>query len=195
MMTVHPTVTDGLRKFLRLQQLPLQEYQLRQNADVFDLIEAIDAIRVMYADTSRMIGKQMHQTSQYDPAEDVKCAIEEWLLVGDCERETAHLRKKHLTMYHLVLEPIVDMLSVLDHATAIQEAAVVANQLTDYVVKFDAYGTADDALVAKHQIKAMVKQREEVRRLKKEAAKKSSRRRKREDVEVVDISEETDIDD
>ena len=194
MSYVHPTVADGVRKFLRLQTLPLQEYQLRQNADVFDLMEALTITSDNYAQTARMLGKQMHQTSAYDPGEDVKRELENFLLVGETDRETAHLRKKNLTMYHLILEPLVDSMSHHDHATAIQDIALVVQQLIRDVQTFDNYGTEDDALVARHQIKAMVRQREEARRLQKEAAKKQSRRKKREDVIPVDAGDDNDSD-
>lgn len=194
MSYVHPTVADGVRKFLRLQSLPLQEYQLRQNADVFDLMEALTITSDNYAQTARMLGKQMHQTSAYDPGEDVKRELENFLLVGETDRETAHLRKKNLTMYHLILEPLVDSMSHHDHATAIQDIALVVQQLIRDVQTFDNYGTEDDALVARHQIKAMVRQREEARRLQKEAVKKQSRRKKREDVIPVDAGDDNDSD-
>lgn len=194
MSAVHPTVADGLRKFLRLQSFPLQEYQLRQNADVFDLMEALFMTREFYANTGRMIGKQMHQSTPYNPAEDVKRELEENLLIGETERETAHLRKKNLTMYHLVLEPIVDSLSGYDHALAIQESGSAIDQLIHDIATFDNYGHEDDGLVAKHQIKAMVKQREEVRRAQKEQMKRASRRRKKDD-DIVDIVDEDPSDD
>lgn len=195
MSYVHPTVADGVRKFLRLQSLPLQEYQLRQNADVFDLMEALAITSDNYAQTARMLGKQMHQTSAYDPGEDVKRELENFLLTGVTERETAHLRKKNLTMYHLILEPLIDSVSNQDHATAIQDIALVVQQLIHDVQTFDNYGTEDDAMVARHQIKAMVKQREEARRAQKEAAKKQSRRKKRDDDSVPFDTGDDDVSD
>lgn len=195
MSYVHPTVADGVRKFLRLQSLPLQEYQLRQNADVFDLMEALTITSDNYAQTARMLGKQMHQTSAYDPGEDVKRELENFLLTGVTERETAHLRKKNLTMYHLILEPLIDSVSNQDHATAIQDIALVVQQLIHEVQTFDNYGTEDDAMVARHQIKAMVKQREEARRAQKEAAKKQSRRKKRDDDSVPFDTGDDDVSD
>lgn len=195
MSYVHPTVADGVRKFLRLQSLPLQEYQLRQNADVFDLMEALTITSDNYAQTARMLGKQMHQTSAYDPGEDVKRELENFLLTGVTERETAHLRKKNLTMYHLILEPLIDSVSQQDHMAAIQDIAVVVQQLIQDVQTFDNYGTEDDAMVAKHQIKAMVKQREEARRAQKEAAKKQSRRKKRDDDTVPFDTGDDDVSD
>lgn len=195
MSYVHPTVADGVRKFLRLQSLPLQEYQLRQNADVFDLMEALTITSDNYAQTARMLGKQMHQTSAYDPGEDVKRELENFLLTGVTERETAHLRKKNLTMYHLILEPLIDSVSNQDHATAIQDIALVVQQLIHDVQTFDNYGTEDDAMVARHQIKAMVKQREEARRAQKEAAKKQSRRKKRDDDSVPFDTGDDDVSD
>ena len=195
MSYVHPTVADGVRKFLRLQSLPLQEYQLRQNADVFDLMEALTTTSDNYAQTARMLGKQMHQTSTYDPGEDVKRELENFLLTGVTERETAYLRKKNLTMYHLILEPLIDSVSNQDHATAIQDIALIVQQLIHDVQTFDNYGTEDDAVVARHQIKAMVKQREEARRTQKEAAKKQSRRKKRDDDTVPFDTGDDDVSD
>lgn len=195
MSYVHPAVADGVRKFLRLQSLPLQEYQLRQNADVFDLIEALTITSDNYAQTARMLGKQMHQTSAYDPGEDVKRELETFLLMGETDRETAHLRKKNLTMYHLILEPLIDSVSQPDHAQAIQDIAVIVQQLIHEVQTFDNYGTEDDALVARHQIKAMVKQREEARRAQKEAAKKQNRRKKCDEEVIPTDPREDDVTD
>ena len=191
MHQIPATVSDGIRKFLRLQQLPLQEYQLRQNADVFDLMDALTITSDSFTQTSRMLGKQMHQTSVYDPCEDVKRELENFLLVGKTERDTAHLRKKNLTMYHLILEPLIDSMAQYEHTSAIQEIDATVQQLIHDIQTFDNYGTEDDALVARHQIKAMVKQREDARRTKKEAAKKQARRKKRDDDTIpVEIDDE-----
>lgn len=193
MHQIPSVVADGIRKFLRLQQLPLQEHQLRQNADVFDLMDGFDLVVRSFQGTSRVVDQQLHQTSKYSHSEDVKRELEENLLVGKTDRETAHLRKKHLTMYRLVLEPLVDELSSMGHTAAIITAHDLLPILNQMVTEFDQYGTEDDALVAKHLIGSIVKQREEKHRLQKELAKKTARKRKNEDNVISTFDDDVEL--
>lgn len=188
------TVTDGLRKFLRLQSLPVTESQMKWTADVSDLIESLSVLKQSFIDTASMFGRQMYQTSKYAPGEDVKRDLEEFLLYGEDERLKALYRKKNLTMYHLVLEPIIDALRHIPHDQTLTIINEEVDSVTSYVLTFDDYGNEDDALVAKHQIKAMVKQREAARTEQKAAAKRGNRK-KVDKVLLEEIEADPDIDD
>lgn len=188
------TVTDGLRKFLRLQSLPVTESQMKWTADVSDLIESLSVLKQSFIDTASMFGRQMYQTSKYAPGEDVKRDLEEFLLYGEDERLKALYRKKNLTMYHLILEPIIDALRHVPHDQTLAIITEEVDSVTSYVLTFDDYGNEDDALVAKHQIKAMVKQREAARTEQKAAAKRGNRK-KVDKVLLEEIEADPDIDD
>lgn len=191
----NPTVTDGIRKFLRLQSLPVAETQLKWTADVFDLVEAVSVLAQSFKDTAPMVGHQMYQMTKYTPGEDVKRALEEFLLYGEDERTKALYRKKNLTMYHLVLEPIIDTFSTTSHEHVLTVIDTEATQVVDYVMAFTDYGNEDDALVARHQVKQMVKRREDARREQKLAAKRGSRKKVDKTLlEDVDIDPAVDID-
>ena len=188
------TVLDGLRKFLRLQSLPVSETQMKWTADVSDLLESLTVLKQSFIDTASMFGRQMYQTSKYTPGEDVKRDLEEFLLYGEDERLKALYRKKNLTMYHLVLEPIIDALRHIPHDQTLTIINEEVDSVTSYVLSFDDYGNEDDALVAKHQIKAMVKQRESARTEQKAAAKRGNRK-KIDKVLLAEIEAEPDNDD
>lgn len=189
--TAYPIVADGVRKFIRLQALPVPETQLKWTSDTADLIEALHTTKQCFAGTARMVNHQLYQTTKYSHTEDVKCELEEILLTGEDERHNALLRKKNLTMYHLVLEPVVDAFVNVDHGSALAQNGSFIDSIIEMINLFDDYGNEDDALVAKHQIRAMVKQREEARKEQKAEAKRNARKKK----PVIEIPVEDPLDD
>lgn len=182
---ISPQTYDGLRKFLRLQTLPLQEYQLRQNTDVFDLLSLFDSVRDAVHSTSRCVGQTIRQTSPYDLAEDVKSELEELLFFGDTPQQIARQRKLHLVVYHSVIEPLIDGLMAYDHQTVLDNIDAAIEDIKRYTIDFDDYGMADDGVVAKHQLALMVRQRAALRA----AAKETSKRRKSKAPKLEEILE------
>lgn len=189
--TTYPIVADGVRKFIRLQALPVPETQLKWTSDTSDLIEALLITKQCFAGTARMVDHQLYQTTKYSHTEDVKCELEEILLTGEDEHHNALLRKKNLTMYHLVLEPVIDAFVNVDHGSALAQSGSFIDTIIEMVNNFDDYGNEDDALVAKHQIRAMVKQREAARKEQKAEAKRNARKKK----PVIEIPVEDPLDD
>ena len=180
-------VADGIRKFVRLQALPIKtESQIKWSADPTDLIEALLTTKQCFADTERMVAGQMYQTSQYSHTEDVKYAMEEILLIGEDEHESALLRRKNLSMYHLVVEPVIDMFASVDHYGSLAQVNDIIDMIIKIISSSNDYGHADDAIVAQHQIRSMVKQRSEARLAQKLARKRVDRKKK----VVLDLPDE-----
>lgn len=177
-ITSNTIVADGIRKFIRLQALPMPlDSQIKWSADPSDLIAALHTTKQCFADTHRMVDGQMYQNTPYVHTEDVKCAIEELLLVGEDDHESALLRRKNLSMYHLVIEPFVDMFATVDHATALPQVDALIDSVIHIITTTTEYGHVDDAIVAQHQVRAMVRERADRRAAQKTARKRNTKRK------------------
>lgn len=191
MTTPSPAVLDSITQFLKLTPLREDPRHAKWIRDEFDLLEAISITRDCYHDTQRMIGKPMYVGDKdFDFTEDVKRAVEENLLNCRDPKEQMVHRKRNITMYHLVIEPIIDQLSKL--------------QLPDVLATvdgyFDAVGTAvltnpvdahfDDAIVAREMINAKVRALDVARK-----QQKLDRRTKKKQPTILDLLENDDSDD
>jgi hypothetical protein len=167
-------VTSGIRKFIRVLGLELESYQLKRIADEFDLISALDLIPTHMQDSASLLGRETYKGVPYVFTDEVKKDMEEYLLTGKEPKDTAVLRHRNLTMYHLVVEPTIELLGQLDHQQAIDQSRAVVNGIIDMVRNSEDYGDATDALIAKEQITVMIKARTEARK----AAKARTTKRK-----------------
>jgi hypothetical protein len=167
-------VTSGIRKFIRVLGLELEAYQLKRIADEFDLISALDLIPTHIQDSASLIGRETYKGVPYIFTDEVKKDMEEYLLTGKEPKDTAVLRHRNLTMYHLVVEPTIELIGKLDHQQAIDQSRDVVNGIIDMVRNSEDYGDATDALIAKEQIAVMIKARTEARK----AAKARTTKRK-----------------
>lgn len=158
-------VQDGIRKFIRLLCLQVEDWQLRFVADECDLIMSLESVKLSFQQTSTMLGLRKYQGQDYDAPEEVRRLQECYLLTGKDEQETARARRTYLTMYHIVIEPTITLFAKFDHATILQIADGVIDQIIEEVRNTDAYGSHDDALVAREQIRAIVRHRDEQRKL------------------------------
>lgn len=175
----YPNINDGIRKVLRAQDIPLQEHQQKWHADVFDILDAVDVAKMCVPIVTRTVGAQLHQTNPYNFVNDIKSEVEENILSHKDDKQALLMRKMYLTPYHMIIEPMIDALGNVGHQQALAEYEHLFDEVTNAILTFADYGTVDDALVAKHQIKSMVKVREELRRNQKLAQKKMNRSRKK----------------
>lgn len=149
-------VTDGIRKFIRaLGRDDLQAFQLRQQADEHDLIDALSSVKSFYS--SYLTMHEVHDSKVKDGAmsrvlEDTLKDMEEYLLKGTDERQNTIKWARNASMYVLVVEPTIQMLAPLTAYTSSQACAIV-DSVIDEVVNTDAHGDHDDALVAREQIR------------------------------------------
>lgn len=171
--TDYDDVMLGIRLFQRIQELE-NVHSSKYVADMFDLFDAVDITNICIANTINMIGSNMHQGVQYDPIEDIKLEVEENLLIGRDETETALIRRKNLGLYHMIIEPVLNHMKELPHADIIQYGVQLVSDIKFVALNNDFYGTSDDAIVAKQIISQMIKQRE----LERIEAKKQRKRRK-----------------
>lgn len=191
MTTPSPDVLDSITQFLKLAPLRDDPRHTKWIRDEFDLLEALAITKGCYQDTERMIGKPMYVGDKdFDFTEDVKRAVEENLLnCRDPKDQMVH-RKRNITMYHLVIEPIIDQLSKLllpdvlvavDGYFAAVETAVLTNPVEAHF---------DDAIVAREMINAKVRALDVARK-----QQKLDRRTKKKQPTMVDLLENDDSDD
>jgi len=170
-------VLDGIRVFMRSQAAEIPTAHLEWVANTDDLLDAMSVIAQMFQSTASFDRVQMHQVSQYDYIEDIKNEMEEFLLVGDDVKETVQKRRKNLTMYHVVIEPIIDSFGTMGHATAVDRVERIIDHYINWIKSFEDFGDGTDGAVAQYQIKDMVTQREAARKAYKIKQKQLSRKR------------------
>lgn len=167
-------VEDGLRKFIRMAPLNVTQKGVRNEED---LKEALSVVEQSVIYTKRVLGSKLYRKQPFNVAEDVKRELEEWLLVGRNEQETALLRHRNLTMYHLVVEPFIDVLKYISHQESLDTISELIQTMVVKIDNNDYEGHFDDAIVAKAQVAALIQQRVEAR-------KASLRKRKRKEKET-----------
>jgi hypothetical protein len=173
-------VLEGIRKFIRLQGLIHDPNPLvwgKWLADESDLKAALRSVADAFKQTEPMIGKRKYVGVDYDAPKSVKRDLMNFLTTTDDGKVSATAQKRNLPMYLLVIEPAIDLFYAFDHRGMVDNADNVIDQLCEYVDETTSYGTYDDALVAQHQVREMMRIRDEAR--KEEAQRKSKRRKSR----------------
>lgn len=184
-MNLTPVVNDSIRKFIRLTPLIMDKQHGQRFRDENDLIEALDVVRDSFHDTKNMIGKKMYQGVVFDPVEDVKRALEEYLLGRRERKDVALARRKNLIMYHLAVEPVIEMFKGIPHATTLMIVDEVVDSVQDLIRTMPIESHLDDAIVAQVQVNVLIKEREERRKLELAARRKKKRKRKVPDLAAI----------
>ena len=195
MLQANDTINTGVKLFVQMIGLitdPMEEKWVR---DQEDLRLALEQVSDNLQYTKPMVGKQMYRNQPFNFVNDVKLAMEETLLIGEDARETAGLRRRNITMYHLVLEPVIDQLGTLSHAEAIEASAEFVNRIYELALSVDVKSHFDDALVAKAIAKSIVKEREAARRNAIAEQKKAGRKKAKKEAEDLIKEVEADPDD
>lgn len=183
-------VNVGLRVFTRLFGLDTYSMQAKSTASENDTNLALESVKQLMNHTKRFIGKNKHVGKPFDFVDDVKHDMAELLLLGDDQVQTAVKRKHNLPLYHLVVSPVVELFRQLDHATAVQNADVIINYISETAFNDDNYGTYEDGLIAQSQFRQIVRDREELSKIEATARKKQNRKAaKRLEVELSESME------
>lgn len=175
-------VTDGIRKFIRMIPLRQNPMEKKYIQDEYDLLAALETIKEKFHETERMMGLMKYRKTPFDFVDDVKGEMEEWLLNHEEPKEAALQRKRHLVMYHLVLEPLIDVFKNFTHKEALRHVDKIVNGVENMVKHSDVEGNYDDAIVAKEQVRKMIEAREATRKAK--LRKKPSRKAKEQKLEL-----------
>lgn len=176
-------VFDGIHKFIRLQGLIYDPNPLVWNkwlADESDLKSALRSVADAFKGTEPMIGKRKYVGIDYDAPKSVKRDLMNFLTTTDDGNPSATMQKRNLPMYLLVVESVINLFYTFDHRGMIDNADRVICEVCKHVDETTSYGTYDDALVAQHQVREMMRACEEAR--KEELARKSKRRKARDPV-------------
>lgn len=157
-------VTDGVRKFVRMIPLRQDQREEKYIQDEYDLLGALEVVKQRFHDTERMMGQMKYRNTKFDFIDDVKKEIEEWLLNDEEPKEAALQRKRHLVMYHLVLEPLIDVFKAFTHKEALRHVDKIINGVENVVKNHGIESHYDDAIVAREQVRKMIQAREAVRK-------------------------------
>lgn len=176
-MSTPQTILDNLRMFMRQQSMEIPFEQLEWTASIDDLIDALSILDQAFQSTSNLTQTQMRQVSSYNWLDDVKYEMEEWMLVGEDVRESALKRRKNLTMYHLIIEPIIDSFNGVGHVAALQTVGRIVQHYINWIKDFTDFGDETDGMVANYQIKSMVAVREQARKAHKAEQKRAARKK------------------
>lgn len=169
-------VRAGIRVFVRLFGLEADPIQAKYAAGEMDVLDSLDCVKMLMHGTKRFIGKQKHVGVTFDFVDDVKRDMAEMLLMDEDQAVTAVKRKRHLPLYHLVVDPIVELFRKYDHDTAIQNVDTVLDYITQTAFVEEDYGTYDDAIVAREQIRQIIREREEQTKLEAASRKRINRK-------------------
>lgn len=176
------TVREGVRKFIRLTGLihdPSELVWMKWFTDEGDAKAALESVATAMKATHTMVGKRKYQGQDFDAVREVTKDLNVFLTLGMDDSESALLRKRNLPLLLLVVEPTIQLFKKFSHTEMIELADEITQGVASLIDTSDAYGTYDDALVAQHQVKAIIHAREEARKA--EAAAKRGKRRGRRD--------------
>lgn len=166
MPAISSSVIQSVNQYIKLT--PLREIPKYQGRilDENDLIEALDITLQSLKETERMLDKPMYAGEKaFDFVEDAKRALEEVYLSSRETKDVMMQRRKHLIMYHLVVEPVIEDLGNCDHRLMLQCVEGYINALKHYILESDIEVQMDDAVVMLEIVKARIRQREELRKL------------------------------
>lgn len=154
---------DNIHKFIRLMGLNL-ESQPNDIANEIDVVEYLDYIPPLIKHTKRVQDKQLYHHVEYSFSDDVKQSLDFLLLQSRNPNEDQLMRRKNLTAYHVVLMPTIDLIASLPQLEAINQVDSIINDIKQLFAATTSYGTMQDALDAQDQIRAMVRERENLRK-------------------------------
>jgi hypothetical protein len=135
-ISIPSVVLDNIRIFVKLTGLRQGEDQveIKYARDEFDLVDALQLIPNIVKSTKRIFGSKMYNNKEYDLVLDVSRDLEEVLLIGETDQETAGKRRKNLRMYHLVVGPAMDALRSVSHLDAVAGIDSYINTITDHIM-------------------------------------------------------------
>jgi hypothetical protein len=174
---------EGIRRYIRLMGLIYDPNPLVWNkwfTDEGDVKAALRSVADAMKGTEPMIGKRKYQGVDYNAPREVNKLLTTYLTSGKDSSESALLKKRNLPMFLLVIEPTIALFYKFDHPTMIANADAVVEDVCNLVDQCTDYGTYDDALVAQHQVYALIHEREAERKA--IAAAKSRRKKSRDPV-------------
>lgn len=172
-------IRAGIRTFIRLQGLihdPNPLVWSKWLADESDLKMELRSVADAFKKTQPMVGKRKYQGVDFDAPKEVSKDMMVFLTMGLDGNDSATLRKRNLPMYHLVIEPVIQLFYQFTHQEMIDNADTIINGVYELIDESTDYGSYDDALVAQAQVQAMVREREDARKAAAEAKRKKRRR-------------------
>lgn len=191
-MTPSQIVSDGIRKFVRLTALASDPNQSKWVRDELDLTEALEVTIYFFHETKAMIDKKMYKGQNFDFVEDVKRNVEEYLLSGREKEDVALSRRKNLAMYHLIVEPVIDLFKGMEHEKVLKIVDGVIENVLKELNTVDVKSHFDDALVARAQVAQMIRDRSARRKEELARKRKGRGRRKKLDVDRI-LKEEREV--
>lgn len=170
------TLRSNARIFTRLFGLDTDPLHFKYSSGEYDAYDALDCAKILVKETERFVGRQKHVGKPFDFVEDVKSDMAEMLLLDVDPAKTAVLRKRHLPLFYLVVEPALETLKRFNHVDVINHADALFDELKDSLFHEDDYSTYDDAVVANAQVRQVIRAHEEQAKQVAAARKRKSRK-------------------
>jgi hypothetical protein len=156
------TVLDGIHKFHRLLGLIHDDKEEIWStfADETDLISAVNSCNFTFNDTLYMVDKKKYQGADFDFCRQVKEDMTSILTSGRTPEESRMLRLKNLPMYYLVIQPFIDLFAEMTHVQALEMINPAVEELLLHINANTSVSGYDDAIVAQHQVKNLIRAEE-----------------------------------
>lgn len=166
--------TSNVRLFVKLTGIGIQsQLERKWVRDEFDAVDYIERISILVKKTASMKGKKMYAKRPYDHIDDVRRDMYQMMLHSDDTVQSAVLRKKHLSMYYLLIDPILMHLQNCgDHQHCIDVVDDVISTARHIVLNHNIETNYEDALVAKAQVSQIISSREAERKAKPKRSRK-----------------------
>lgn len=176
---------NGIRTFIRLTGFIHDDFQYRWFADEFDAASSLRSVATTFQKTKEMLGKSKYQGQQFDPIRQVREDLAASMLTGHTESTTIANRKRYGPLYHLVIQPAVELFSKFDHQTILNIVDECVAQFITMVEQCDDYGSLDDALVAQAIARMTIQRHEADAAIARSTRRKANRKKKKDEIEQI----------
>ena len=160
-------VSRGINWLLRLDytsdtsELGLKRHY-GKTVDALEIIDALEVLRTMFAETSRVEGPMYRGETEFDFVHDLKQAVDAFYLVGEDAKDGALRRRKYRSLVTLLLYPIIDVFQNFSHEETLEAYDAVIDGAISAVKECDHDATGDDAFVVQHLMAKEVARRNRV---------------------------------
>jgi hypothetical protein len=161
-------VSRSINWLLRLDYTSdISEHGLKQHygrtVDAFEMIDALEILRVLFEDTRRCVGAPMYRgEKEFDFIHDLKLAVNDHFLVGEDDKDSALRRRKNRSLVVLMLNPIIDQFQNSSHEEALESYNEVIDDAISQIFECDSNPSVDDALIVRRMIQKEVARRNRV---------------------------------
>lgn len=197
-MIVSETLVTNARNFVKLTGLRYSnsdgtERQGSKGIQTeLDAFYFLDIVKIMFSKAGNLVGKSKRNREPYDYVQDIMLDMEELMLESEDSTTKALKRHKNLTLFHMIIYPVVEGLRQFDTYATASENINEYIELCKSVFTTQNWTTSyEDGLIAKTIIAEMIRDREAVKKQSKIEVKRSKRKKKQ--IEEIEEFEDGDL--